>query len=710
VSSFDRLHPSLQHHLVNTLGWAGLRPLQQASIPPILDGDHVLVTAPTAGGKTESAIVPLISRILTESWQGTSVLYVCPLKALLNNLHVRLSRYLSMVGLECGIWHGDITETSKRATRRGRPACILITPESMEAMLISAKPDSRELLREIRAVLIDEVHAFARDDRGWHLLCVLERIARLSGRELQRIGLSATIGNPESVLEWMAGHCEGNRTAVSISGSATGEPEVTLDYVGTLENAASVIATLYPNEKRLVFCDSRGRVEKLAMHLRGAGVKVYVSHSSLSAERRREAEQAFSEGDACVILATSTLELGIDVGDLDRVIQIDAPGSVASFLQRLGRTGRRPGTSRNCLFLATTQNALLQAAALIDLWRGGYVEPIEPPRQPLHILAQQFLALSLQEKRVAANDISKWLGRLPVVRETSAATWERVIMFLTSEGIVFADQGLYSIGVEGEVRFGRKHFLELVSVFASPSLLRVMHGREEVGTVDPASLSARPGQPLILSLGGHCWEVVHVDWRERLVFVKTSNQKGRSLWLGSRPGMPFIQARTVRKLLSTRGHCKTWSRRAKEAMDQARAGYEPATTSGATFRRDPQTAELHVWTFAGGPVNSLLSEAAVSLLKLAAAPAIDNFRVTFPPGVNATEVTTMMERMHRSENLAEYAHPSTDVLKGVKFWECLPPDLAREVFVMRNYDLPSTRVVLNERLASKAGTNGEAPV
>src|SRR3546814_561106 len=162
-----------------------------------------------------------------------------------------------------------------------------------------------------------------------------------------------------------------------------------IDHVGSLANAATVISRLHHGEKRLVFVDSRVRAERLTNDLRIRDVDTHVAHGSLGRDERRRAEAAFAEGANCVIVATSALELGIDVGDLDRVIQIDAPGSVSSFLQRLGRTGRRAETSRNTLFLTTSDEALWQAAALTRLWAAGFVEPVIPPPLPLHLFAHQ---------------------------------------------------------------------------------------------------------------------------------------------------------------------------------------------------------------------------------------------------------------------------------------------------------------------------------
>ena len=203
-SAFDRLHPALQHHIVDSLGWTSLRPLQEHTIGPVLDGDHALLLAPTAGGKTEAAVFPLLSRMLTEQWGGLSVLYICPIKALLNNLESRLRAYGALVGRRVDLWHGDVGASRRRAIMRERPDLLLTTPESMEVMLVSSRSEPSALFRDLQAVVVDELHAFASDDRGWNLLAVLERVRRLAGREIQRLGLSATIGNPEALLEWLA--------------------------------------------------------------------------------------------------------------------------------------------------------------------------------------------------------------------------------------------------------------------------------------------------------------------------------------------------------------------------------------------------------------------------------------------------------------------------------------------------------------------------
>ena len=216
-SALDRLHPVVVHHIVNTLGWRSLRALQDQAAGPVLDGADALLLAPTAGGKTEAAIFPLLTAMDTQGWSGISVIYVCPLKALLNNLLPRLETYAGWLGRRVAVWHGDVTASARQRILREPPDVLLTTPESLEAMLISLKVEHGRLFTDLRAIVVDEVHAFAGDDRGWHLLAVLERLTRVAGRPIQRIGLSATVGNPADLLDWLQGSGKEDRSAVVVS-------------------------------------------------------------------------------------------------------------------------------------------------------------------------------------------------------------------------------------------------------------------------------------------------------------------------------------------------------------------------------------------------------------------------------------------------------------------------------------------------------------
>ncbi|MBF0590315.1 MAG: DEAD/DEAH box helicase, partial [Magnetococcales bacterium] len=446
MSAFEQLHPAVQHHIVNSLGWSSLRPLQESAIAPILQGQNGILLAPTAGGKTEAAFFPILSRMLSENWQGLTVLYICPIKALLNNLEHRLASFSGLLGRRVALWHGDIRDSQRQKIGKAPPDILLATPESLEVILVSRRVDHHHFFQHIQTVIIDEVHAFAGDDRGWHLLSLIERLSFLTGRNVQRIGLSATVGNPEDLLQWVAGSSPSPGQVINPPVEDTVKPDVQVDFVANLSNAALVISRLHRGEKRLVFCDSRSQVEKLAVELRSLKVETFVSHSSLSLDERKRAEAAFAQGQNCVIVATSTLELGIDVGDLDRVIQMDAPYTVSSFLQRIGRTGRRTGSCRNCLFLATTEEAFLRTMGLMQLWREGYVEPIKPPPLPFHILAQQMMALVLQESGIGMGAWQQHIGGMPGFNSMAPEDQNAMICFMLAQGILFEEGGLLMMG------------------------------------------------------------------------------------------------------------------------------------------------------------------------------------------------------------------------------------------------------------------------
>lgn len=701
MSNFDLLNPALQHHIVNSLGWRELRPFQDEVIPSILAGEHHIILAPTAGGKTEAAFFPLLSRMLSEEWSGLSVLYICPIKALLNNLDLRLQRYSTLLGRSSTLWHGDVAATVRKKILRDPPDCLLTTPESLEVMLVSPNVDSQALLGQLRAVVVDEIHAFAGDDRGWHLLSVLERISRLAGREIQRIGLSATVGNPDLLVDWLAGSCRNPRRIFLPPPSSSPAPaEVKLDYVGSLNNAAVVISRLHRGEKRLVFLDSRARAEELGAELRQLGVTAFVTHSSLSPEQRRQAEDAFANRDDCVIVATSVLELGIDVGDLDRVIQIDCPPTVSSFLQRMGRTGRRSGAVRNCLFLATSDDALLQAAGLIDLWGSGYVEPIEPPAEPYHVLAQQLMALVRQERGLGRRTWLEWVRGVSAFAQMPAERIEQIVAWMLQQGLLWDEQGILGIGQQGEETYGRRNFMELLSVFTSAPLFSVLHGRQELGFVDQLTFLGKQDGPRILLLGGRSWRVTHVDWQRRVAYVEVSEDRGRSRWKGAGQGLGYRLSQAIKNVLASDESPSWWSQRAQEQLRQLRS--ECAWLRGdGTVVLSRSDGESEWWTFAGFRANACVVPALAEMTQ--SQVTYDSFTLRFASLVALADIQRAIESVPNRP--ADQLLPNVDeaALDGLKFNACLPKELGLHVLQVRTLDRSALELVQQQPVRFVAG-------
>jgi ATP-dependent Lhr-like helicase len=679
-TAFERLSPALQYQIVNELGFSGLRPVQEAAATAILDGHNCVVLAPTAGGKTEAAFFPLVSRMDRESWSPISVIYVAPIRALLNNLEPRIQRYAHMVGRRAFKWHGDVSAADKKRFVADPSDILLTTPESLEVMLMSRKVPAARLFAGLRAVIIDEIHAFVGDDRGGHLAAVLERLSRFCGRDLQRIGLSATVGNPDDILWWVAGSSQREGRVVDPGGSRR-EPTIAIDWVVTLPNAARMIARLHPGKKRLVFVDSRRRVEALGQALRDEGVDTYVTHSSLSLSERHAAEKAFEEGHNCVIVATSALELGIDVGDLDHIIQIDAPPTVAAFLQRMGRTGRRPHAVPNCTFLATEDKGLLRAAAIVRLFRKGFVESVRIPTKAAHLLAHQLMAMTIQQEGgVPIADWWAWIAAASPFQGLTENDRRELVDHMLREEVLFASGGRYSLGARGEKLYGWRNFADLYAVFSAPQTLRVLFGAQEIGHIDAIFAQQETLEKLSFILGAKAWRAVHIDWKEAIVRVEPVGDGNLARWQGTPELLGQTICQAVRDVLVSDDFDPEWSQRAQARLTELRAEYDLPADSTLSLVSDAQG--LRLWTFAGGRANNLLGRVLES--KLGEKVTLDNLYIGFRGQAAQSEAAIRQAlaelRLEGRPNHADALQFAGSCARGriSKFQPCLPDRLEAE--------------------------------
>ena len=605
MSGFGSLRPALQYQIVNTLGWNGLRPVQELTIDAVLAGHNCVVLAPTAGGKTEASFFPVLSLMDEHDWRPVSVLYLSPIRALLNNQEDRVARLAGLLGRRAFKWHGDVTPGPRKAFLRDPADILLTTPESLEAMMMSARVPVRQLFAGLQAVIIDEVHAFADDDRGAHLSAVLERLTRFCGRDVQRIGLSATVGNPQEILAWIAGSSEREGVVVDPPKPRV-EPAITLDHVGSASNAAVVIKRLHPGRKRLVFVDSRRGVEELGRFLLQSGVTTYVTHGSLSVSARRDAERAFETGSDCVIAATSALELGIDVGDLDHVLQLDSPPSVASFLQRMGRTGRRPGTMPNCTFLGIKDGRTLQAAAIIRLARRGFVEPVRPRRRAYHIFAHQVMALAIQHGGVPRDVLWAWLRGASAFAEIETSEREAIVAHMLEQGILSDQEGRLWLGPRGERLYGKRNFGELYAVFSTPRLITVRSDGRDIGTVDAQFLMGfdEHDQMPAFTLAGKPWRILSIDWPRAVCAVVPAEHARNTRWSGAPQYLERALCREMHAILIGDDDDPAWSKRAVEVIRSLRDTHRFLREAASPMTLEGEA--ITWWNYAGGQANLLL--------------------------------------------------------------------------------------------------------
>jgi ATP-dependent Lhr-like helicase len=609
MSVFSRFPERLQHAIANQLGFGSLRDVQELAGHAILDGKNAVVLAPTAGGKTEASMFPVIGSMLESPPTGVGALYVAPIKALLNNQEVRLGQYTEMVGLRRFVWHGDAKDSEKKAFVRDPAELLMTTPESLEVMLMSARIPVDKIFADLRYAVIDEVHAFAGTDRGAHLMSVLERLAALSKHDVQRIGLSATVGNPEQIARWIAGSSK--RESVIVDPPKPKAQRIIKIYLREdTDDFAREAVREGRGKKSLFFCQSRALTETIAEQMRGDDIDVFVHHGSVSKEERQAAEERFATGTNACIVATSTLELGIDVGGLDLTFQANAPSTVSSFLQRMGRTGRRKDTLANMTFLCENAVSVVQSTALVRLASRGWVERVKNETRCWPVLVHQILAMTQQHGGISAERCWQMLERVPDFSAIRKEEYLELIEHMKREGYLLEAGGLLSMGHASERAFGKKNFLELYAVFSSPVLYRVMNeSKRELGSLEQAFVDRLVEDMSAFLLGGRAWLVVGVDHGDRLVRVKPAPRGRKPSWGGFVPqflGRDVCEA--MRDVLIGDEEFPFLDARAKAAVAEWRGELGPLLrrAGDATLVSDDS---MIWWTFAGGRINQTLKYA-----------------------------------------------------------------------------------------------------
>jgi len=546
ASAFAELHESLQTVLSQRLGWTELREVQERTFHAVSKGSDVLVIAPTAGGKSEAALIPVIDDLLKNGRSGVACLYISPLKALINDQEERFSAFCIPTGLTVMKWHGDVPKGDRAWKEGEKPHILMITPESLEVLL--HEPKLAVALKNLRSVIIDELHAFVEAERGVHLKTLLYRVDRIAQRPIQRIGLSATVGNPEEILGWLSDQRHGEEV-VAVS-STSKQKRFSFVIEAEEKDRMDAVVRTVAGKKALVFVNSRRDAENVMNTIAPRMENVYIHHSSLSVAVRREAEDAFSrEGGACII-CTSTLELGIDIGDLDVVVQLGPPNSVSSFLQRMGRSGRR-GQSAYVAWVLRDACELLCSAAIIESAMHRRVEPLYPQKRPYNVLAQQMFLFVHRTRRTTRRQLEHTLRSLPPFAGIPTATIGKIITHAIGQGYLTTDGDMLMLGERAEQTFGNANWKDLYSVITGAGEFRaVTPDGEMIGRLDARFVSSRATGEF--SLGGKVWSMVKCDEAHNLVVVVPgTEQTSRAFWTGGgQAGFSPLVCAAVQEIIS----------------------------------------------------------------------------------------------------------------------------------------------------------------
>ena len=562
---FERF-PSFIREYIYSHSWDTLRRVQIEAAKTILDSDNdLLLTSSTASGKTEAVFFPILTKIYGENVSGISVLYIAPLKSLINDQFFRIEDLLKESGIKVTHWHGDVAASKKKKLLQNPEGILQITPESLEAMLINRSNDIPRLFSDLRFVIIDEIHSLTGSDRGNQILCQLKRIEHLTNNSPRRIGLSATVGNPDLAAKWLSSgthrvtdvpmfYEEKIRWRLGLEHFFIQNPNFDQTKNNTDKDTSGMAMTdagyeyLYEcvrDRKSIVFSNSREETEYVCATLRQISKRrnendvFLIHHGNLSASLREEAELKMKDDESfAVTCATATMELGIDIGRLERIAHIDFPNSVSGFLQRLGRSGRRGQPPEMMAVFREEEplpNAplpqiipwnLIRAIAIIQLYiEDRFVEPPYSKKEPYSLLFHQTLSIIATAGELKASELADIILNLPPFINVPKEKYRILLVSMLNNGFLeMTEEKGIIIGLAGERLLNSFKFY---AVFNDSEDFTVRCDSEEIGTITtPPPVGDR------FALAGRVWEVLELDAQRRLVYVKNVEGKMEVSWPG----------------------------------------------------------------------------------------------------------------------------------------------------------------------------------
>lgn len=567
---FHRLAPFIQDYIYRCK-WEELREIQVLAAEAVFDTDeNLLLSSGTASGKTEAAFLPVLTRLWENPSQSVGVLYLSPLKALINDQFVRLEGLLEEANIPITKWHGDASAAAKKRVLKRPQGIIQTTPESLESMLMHNSSGAYRLFSDLRFVIIDEVHYFMDNDRGLQLLCLLERLSRLIGYHPRRIGLSATLGDCRSAEQWLntgSGrrcitpkvHEKGRTLRLSVKFFPIKEKIPNSDSRTLLQNYYDYLFESTWNKRCILFSNSKGEVEENIAHLKRMAAErrlpdnYLIHHANISSALREFTEQKMKSSEQPVCTgATVTLELGIDLGSLERIVQTGCPLTVSGLVQRLGRTGRRGGIAEMRFafrwdmslppqeFYKEINWDFVMCIAMILLYtRERWIEPMYLPKLPYSLLYHQTMSWLSSQGSVKPPELARYILTLGVFKNVTREDYLLLLRHMLENGqIERGEDGGLLIGEKGEAAVNNYEFL---AVFSVPSEFSVRCNAEEIGTVQtPFPEKAQ------FALAGQAWEVTELDMKERRIFVKHIPGISANMWQDT--GNEYVHTKVMKKM------------------------------------------------------------------------------------------------------------------------------------------------------------------
>ena len=532
--SFDLLSEPIRK-FIRDKGWEQLRPIQTAAIAKILaSDDNFILASRTASGKTEAAFLPILSKVNFND-SGVQVLYISPLIALINDQFYRIEELCKNLEVTVTKWHGEANKTLKERLIKQPNGIVLITPESLEAMFVNKPYNVKQLFSNLKYVVIDEIHSFIGTDRGIQLKSILSRLQKVNSKSFSIVGLSATIGDYDEAKKFTGDEL---KTKVLLDRTAK-EINALFRYFKNKneELPLELLKDLYietKNNKVLIFPNSRGRAEEVAVKLRKISDRVkghpnYFSHHSSVDREVREYVEYFAKNNNrqnFCISCTSTLELGIDIGTVDEVVQIDATHSIASLIQRVGRSGRKEGESSNLYLYATNEWSLLQSIACWLLYKEGFIEPPQKNEKPYDILVHQVLSITKGHSGIRLTELINQMQENAAFKQIELSEIDEILKHLIEIDFLEKLQHEVIIGVEGEKVVNSRDFY---SVFKTEENFKVVNAGNTIGEI-PFSPQIIEDENILLS--AKIWKIKFVDHKAKKIEVIPTKDGKKPMFFG----------------------------------------------------------------------------------------------------------------------------------------------------------------------------------
>lgn len=704
--AFDCLSSPIRH-FIRKKGWTSFRPIQRAAIERITytDNNYILASR-TASGKTEAAFLPILSKV-NFSERGVQVLYISPLIALINDQLNRIEELCHYMDVKITKWHGEASQSAKKELLKDPNGIVLITPESLEAMFENHSGEVRLLFSNLKYVIIDEIHYFIGQDRGIHLQSILYRLQKVNKTRFAVVGLSATIGDLSLAKNFVG---DPDRTIV-LQDPMKKPIDVSFRYFPLngnelpIELVKDIFRTTY-GKKSLIFPNSRGKVEEIAVKLKKLAQKInapdnYFAHHASVNRDIREYIEFFAKNSTTKpfsICCTSTLELGIDIGSVDQICQVDATCSIASLIQRAGRSGRKDEKHAELVVYSTNRHSLLQAIACWNLHERGIIESPESPLRPYDVYVHQLLSIVKQYSEITPSALLDILHTIPVFAQISREDGITILKHLLSPNkqILELIDGKLIVGVDGERIVNSRDFYSLF--IASRNFDAIYHG-EKIGELDPLFIfRINVGDNIYLA--AKIWKVKEIDGNKWKVYLEPAIA-GKTTWYsGVSPDVnSIIEAEMLRLLYST-DVPDGLDDRCKEEIESMRHDFSDIPYSNLpvvpTIIEDCPTLVLYL--FFGSKVNRTVC---TLFSRFVETDIIDGNRISIKADESSYlsiihTICTMSEADFR-KIIEEQLYESSALIYAASKYGCLLPlQYQAEIVMQKHYDFTNAIMMLRK--------------